>query len=386
MINNSSSQFDVAVVGGGIVGLAMAYAAAKRGNKVVVFERNPSATGASIRNFGMIWPIGQPEKTVERALKSRAIWLDLASKAGFWAKPWGSVHLAYHEDELNVLEEFVNTADPSLYDTALLTPLQVTEKSATANPVGLEGGMWSATEVNIDPREAISKLHQYFSSELSIDFVYNTAITKIEGNELSNGIFEWSAERIYVCTGIDFETLYPEVFLESGITKCKLQMMRSISQSNNWALGPNLAAGLTLQHYASFEHCQSLSLLKERFQKEMPQYLKWGIHVLLSQTRFQELTIGDSHEYGLKYDPFDKIEINELILKYLKNFTRIPNLKIAETWNGLYPKLTGKTEYVFKVDDIVTIVNGLGGAGMTLSFGLAEEVILDKQTYNFHIK
>ena len=49
-----SRQYDLAVVGGGIIGLAHAYLAARKGLKVVVIERDGAATGASVRNFGFI--------------------------------------------------------------------------------------------------------------------------------------------------------------------------------------------------------------------------------------------------------------------------------------------------------------------------------------------
>ncbi|NJL73845.1 MAG: FAD-dependent oxidoreductase, partial [Saprospiraceae bacterium] len=56
-------KYDLAIVGGGILGTAHAYEAARQGLKVAIFERNPSPVGATVRNFGMIWPIGQPEQT-----------------------------------------------------------------------------------------------------------------------------------------------------------------------------------------------------------------------------------------------------------------------------------------------------------------------------------
>jgi glycine/D-amino acid oxidase-like deaminating enzyme len=115
--------------------------------------------------------------------------------------------------------------------------------------------------------------------------------------------------------------------------------------------------------------------LKQYFEEQFPAHLDWGIHVMVSQNNQGELTIGDSHEYGLNPDPFDKEFINRMILDYLSSFARFKDDTILETWHGIYPKLTnGETELVISPEPGIWIVNGLGGAGMTLSFGLAEEL------------
>jgi glycine/D-amino acid oxidase-like deaminating enzyme len=75
-------------------------------------------------------------------------------------------------------------------------------------------------------------------------------------------------------------------------------------------------------------------------------------------------------------DPFDRKFINDLILGYLQEFATLKNPRIIETWNGIYGKFTdGQTELFYSPDKDVFIVNGVGGAGMTLSFGFAAEKI-----------
>src|SRR5436190_17196644 len=95
---------EIAVVGGGIVGLAFAYAYGRRGRKVVLFERTDFAVGASVRNFGLLWPVGQPFGNAhDRAMRSGEIWLEVIEKADLWHAPSGSLHLAYAADEFAVL-------------------------------------------------------------------------------------------------------------------------------------------------------------------------------------------------------------------------------------------------------------------------------------------
>jgi FAD dependent oxidoreductase TIGR03364 len=179
-----------------------------------------------------------------------------------------------------------------------------------------------------------------------------------------------------ICSGADFETLFASEYAKLPITKCKLQMMRLHQPIEPIKIGPALCGALSLAHYKSFEAAPSLIQLKHRFQTQFPEYMKWGIHVMVSQNEELVLTVGDTHEYGLTFDPFDRSFLNEMVTDYLKSFASFPHAQVIETWNGIYPKMkNGATEIHFEVEPGIHVINGLGGAGMTLSFGLAEEVV-----------
>ena len=118
-----------------------------------------------------------------------------------------------------------------------------------------------------------------------------------------------------------------------------------------------------------------LAALRRRIAEETPEYDRWGIHALVSQTADGALTLGDSHEYGLTVDIFNKEEIDEIILRYTRQFLRAPNLAVAERWYGVYAKHPEKPLVVMQPEDGVRIVASPGGSGMTLSFGVAEQSI-----------
>lgn len=366
-------QADAAVIGAGIAGLATAYHLALQGKKVVVFERNARATGASFRNFGLVWAIGQPAGAVyDRALYGREVWKTIAAKTGLSCEETGSLHLAYHDDEVAVMEEFARSGSAHC---EVLSPSAAAEKSAAFQPDGLKAALWSPMEMMLDPRVASAAIAAFLQSDYKVDIHFNTAVHGISMPfvETKNG--RWKVEQVFVCSGQDFETLYPSVFEAAPITRCKLQMLRTIVQPGNWKLGPALSTGLSMLHYASFAQCPSLPELRKRIETTLPEYQQYGIHLLVSQNGAGELSLGDSHEYGKAVDPFDKERINVLILQYIRTFLLAPSFEIKERWHGVYPKLTnGQTDLVLQPEPGVTIVNGLGGAGMTLSFGLARDV------------
>jgi len=153
--------------------------------------------------------------------------------------------------------------------------------------------------------------------------------------------------------------------------------LRTRPQPNGWRLGPALAAGLTLRFYQSFAVCETLPALRARIAEEMPEYDRWGIHGLVSQTAEGELTLGDSHEYGPSVDVFNKEEIDCLILRYISTFLAAPDLSIAQRWSGVYAKHPDHAYLSLTPAPNVRIVTSPGGAGMTLSLGIAEETIAE---------
>jgi FAD dependent oxidoreductase TIGR03364 len=372
----SRKRFDDVVVGAGILGLAHAYELASRGRRVVVFERGARALGASVRNFGMLWPIGQAFGPLRQlATRSLQIWLEVLANSGLWHERSGSLHLAYRDDEAEVLREFAIESCGHGEPADLLCPAQVRKRTDAVNQDRLQLALWSPAETCVDPREVVAGLPEWLSRRFGVVFRFAQAVTAVEMPAVVAGAERWSADRVWICSGDELNLLFADEFQKCDLVRCKLQMMRSEPLGARSRIGPMLAAGLTLRHYASFRNCPSLPALCRRIADETPWFDRLGIHVLVSQNGHGELTIGDSHEYGATIEPFDKSEIDKLILDYLQTFLPTPGLRIGSRWHGLYVKHREEPYVVVHPAPAVTAITGVGGAGMTLSFGLAEHVV-----------
>src|SRR5579875_3687409 len=130
-------ETDVCVVGAGLVGLAHAHAARRRGLNVIVLERDVRAVGGSVRHAGHLCfsalPVGGALDTAELA---RERWLELLRRAGAFVDEAGTVIVARNSDELAVMEAAAAEREER---ARMLTPDGVTELAQI--PVrGLVGG------------------------------------------------------------------------------------------------------------------------------------------------------------------------------------------------------------------------------------------------------
>ncbi|MEZ6111845.1 MAG: FAD-dependent oxidoreductase [Pirellulaceae bacterium] len=262
----------------------------------------------------------------------------------------------------------------------MLTTSEVVERTPLANPHGLLGGMASDTELRANPRIASARVAAWLHESLGVTCQFNTTIVSVADREVvaSDGR-RWQAERVVICSGSDLRTLYPEILAQSGLKLCKLQMFKAVAQidashTHGTSGSPHLASGLTLRHYSSFRHCPALESYERRIATDHPELNRYGIHLMASQLPSGEVILGDSHEYDDAIQPFDKPEIDALMLREARKVFQLQDWTIDERWHGVYAKHPTLPIVEVDAEDRVHISVGPGGAGMTMSFGLAERM------------
>jgi FAD dependent oxidoreductase TIGR03364 len=368
----------VVIIGAGVIGLAHAVTARELGCEVVVLERDGRALGASVRNFGTLWPIGCGfGEEREQALFGVKKWKEIATAAGIWHRPCGSLSLAYREEAWAVLNEFCQGRG----GFELLDAAAAARRFPAANPSGLRGALFSPEETVVHPPSALPALADH-ARRLGVTVHFGTPVVKVLETEVetADGL-RFPFDRLVIAAGEEMRLFFPEAIAAAEIHPCRLQMMRTVPQPTGYDLGAILVSDLTLCHYPAFRDCPSTPTLRSRLEAELPEHHCWGVHVIAAQHHDGTLTLGDSHEYGQDLPPESRTEVDELILRALRDFAIIPDLRIAARWQGTYLKSKiGRTQVVLRPHERVTLVTAMGGLGMTLSWGLARQTIASWQT------
>ncbi|KPA96291.1 TIGR03364 family FAD-dependent oxidoreductase [Pseudomonas asplenii] len=327
---------DILIVGAGILGLSHAYASARRGLKVRVFERSATPLGASIRNFGQALVTGQPPGVMlDLARASREIWGHWSQHAGFELKRNGSYLFARSEAEEHLLEAFcAGRAREHGYRVKLL------QGRALAD---LHGGQFShhraalhgLDDQQLYSREAIPTLIDYLRRELGVEFHFSTLIREVESGQLHSTAGTFRGTQIVVCSGHDYQTLLAESLATLQPSICRLQMLRARPLPSGLDLQHAVLTGLSCVHYGAFADLPEAAAIRAQIQHESPHLQEHGIHLLISPTPHGELIIGDSHHYGSDPSPFNAEQVDNWMLE-LAEHTLGCKVQVLERWQGVY--------------------------------------------------
>ncbi|WP_347928259.1 TIGR03364 family FAD-dependent oxidoreductase [Pseudomonas helvetica] len=326
---------DMLIIGAGILGLSHAYAAARRGLKVKVFERSATPLGASVRNFGQALVTGQPPgQMLELAKASREIWGQWAQRADLQLKRNGSYLFARSEAEEQLLEAFcAGRAIEHGYRVELLRGAalgDVYDGQFRHHRAALHG----LDDQQLYSREAIPALIDYLRRDLGVEFHFSTLVRDIEPGWVHSTAGSFTGEQIIVCSGHDYQTLLAEPIAALKPQICRLQMLRARPQIN-LNLQHALLTGLSCVHYGAFADLPEAAAVQAQILREVPHLHEHGIHLLISPTSHGELIIGDSHDYGSDPSPFNAEQVDNWLIE-LAEQTLGCKVQVVERWQGVY--------------------------------------------------
>ncbi|MBC8130514.1 MAG: TIGR03364 family FAD-dependent oxidoreductase [Rhizobiaceae bacterium] len=371
----SERSFDLAIVGAGICGLAHALAAARRGKRVVVLDRDAQANGASIRNFGFITVTGQEEgECWSRALRSRDVWAEVAEAAGIPILQRGLLTIARRSEALAVLEEFA--ASEMGRDCRLLAPAAMDAIGDGLRTRDFAGGLHSPHELRVESREAIPRLAAFLKERHGVTILRGTVVHAAAPPALTTSRGKIAAEAVVVCPGDDFATLHPERLAAYGLTRCKLHMMRLRHDGFDTRLPP-VMSDLGMIRYLGYSKLPAAAALRERLEIEQREHIANGVHLIVVRSADGSLVVGDSHHYAATPDPFAPTAVDDLILDEFALVFDGPAPEVVERWTGTYASAKDRLMLVDAPSDALRIVVITSGTGASTSFAIAEEVIAD---------
>lgn len=226
----AASDYDVAVVGGGLVGVATAWGLAREGCRVVVLDEGDRAVRASRGNFALVWVqskgLGLPEYA-GWTIRSSNAWdgfaQTLKEETGLdvsFQRP-GGFHLALSERELearaNVLKRLHNQPGIADYKTEIMDRSQVVKMLPDIGPE-VVGGSFCPLDGHVNSLRLYRTLHTAINAR-GVTYLPSQRVENItrEGGEfrLTTAKEEIRAAKVALAAGNANMHLAPMVGLEA---------------------------------------------------------------------------------------------------------------------------------------------------------------------------
>jgi FAD dependent oxidoreductase TIGR03364 len=372
------SAWDLIVVGAGILGTSHAYYAARRGWRVLLLERGDWPGEASVRNFGTLMAGSLAGDWRRRGMESIAFYRDLAPAAGFAFFPCGSLYQVTTPAEAAVLAEFAQMAPREGCRCELLDPARALALNPLLQRRHVLLTLFFPDDARVEPRGLFRQLIPWLAREWPVQYRPRTVAVHLRASggeacvRTADGA-EFRARHAVVCNGSDLRTLFPDRFAGAGFQRCKLLMLRTVVHPPPH-LPTTVASGLTLRRYPAFAGCPSLARLGD--EPVAPGVLEAGIHILAVQDPDGSFVVGDSHEYG-EGDLSDVLDarVEAIILSEARKLIELTSWEVAERWHGVYGMPRDGELYRATIDDVIHIVTGIRGKGMTTGPSVARETI-----------
>jgi len=187
---SDSKRVDVAIVGAGIIGMAVAWRARERGMTVALLERDAPGQATSRVAAGMLAPVVEVEfgqagrRLLELGLRSAGMWPTFASELEARAElavglmRTGTLLIARDEDDARELERQLAFRESLGLAVTRLRPSEAREREPALSPV-MRLALEAPDDHSVDPRAVLAALERACESA-GVEVLAHAPVARVE--------------------------------------------------------------------------------------------------------------------------------------------------------------------------------------------------------------
>lgn len=240
-MNRGAKSVDTIVIGGGIVGLSIAYGLARDGERVRILDEGDEAFRAARGNFGLVWVQGKGAGMPDYARWSMAAarrWPEFAQEltdltgVDLQLSQPGGLHLCLSEAEVDARVKTLEQLADSVGEDYRFEILDHVATKAICPSIGPDvvGASYMATDGHVSPLRLLRALAAAIRT-LDAEICPNQ---RVEMVSFRNGEFhvtsddnEYSAPRVVLAAGLGNARLAPMVRLKAPVKPVRGQVLIS---------------------------------------------------------------------------------------------------------------------------------------------------------------
>jgi len=232
---------DLIVIGGGLVGTALAYGAARGGAQVIVLDEGDDAFRASRGNFGLVWVQGKGFGMAPYArwtLRSATRWPELAAALAeetgidVQLRQPGGFHFCFSEEEMHSRQERMQRICDDLGGEYCYEMLDHAALAAKLPGIGpdVAGASHTPMDGHVNPLKLLRALHtacQLRGVRLHGGHRTSRITRTAEGYEVEAGDQRFRAARVVLAAGLGNRELAAQVGLHAPVQPNRGQVLVS---------------------------------------------------------------------------------------------------------------------------------------------------------------
>lgn len=368
---------DVVVIGGGIIGAAIAYYSSKAGLDITVLEKKELASGTSSRCDGNILAIDKdPGFDSQMSLKSQQLIHELSKELeiSFEYRNPGSILVCENDTEMEAAGKWVNQQQEAGLDFKMLDREDLRNESKYFAD-DLFGGLECKTDSTVNPYMLTYSMF-YSAEKLGAKININTEVKNLYKNETGRFVIEtnhqtFTANKVVNACGVWAPFIGEMVDVDIPIVPRKGQLIVA-SRQQPIGLRKVMEFGYLISKFGG-----------ERVVDPITE--KYGVALVFEPTESQNFLIGSSREFS-GFDTKVNYEVTRYIAKRAVRFyPKIADMTVIRTYAGLRPWTEDHLPIISHVDEVPGFYVAAGHEGDGISLAavtgkVIEEMLSEKET------